>query len=132
MDNLNGKYIGLMNSSKPNTDIFLERVRGLLSDEFDIKEFKYYQKTMAGAPVDEYIVDELVKCDVVINGIGDCGGCTSYTIHDGVTFESRGIPTATLVTSEFFDLANFDPNSWGMINLPLVMFQQQQTFLELL
>lgn len=123
VDGLKGKNIGILNNSKPNTNIFLERVMELLADEFKIKDFKYFQKTMAGSPADEDIVEELEKCDVVINGIGDCGGCTSWTVHDGITFESRGVPTATITTTSFVDLAEFDLNSWGMVNLPLVVFQ---------
>lgn len=120
---LDGMIVGLLNNSKPNTDIFFEKIRGQLSDEFDISKFVYANKSGANSPIGEDIVSKMVDCDVVINGIGDCGGCTSWTVHDGITLESLGVPTATITTTAFIDLANFDLISFGMVNLPLVVFQ---------
>ena len=38
VEDLNGKTVGFLNNGKPNTDIFFERIRSMLSDEFDIVE----------------------------------------------------------------------------------------------
>ena len=41
------------------------------------------------------------QVDVVITAIGDCGSCSTCTMHDGLALEKRGIATAVLLTEPF-------------------------------
>ena len=67
------------------------------------------------------MLDELVaRCDAVINAYGDCGSCTSWCIHDGVTLEKRGIPTATVNSDAFVVLGQMEAVALGVPGLPIV------------
>ena len=44
----------------------------------------------------------------------------SWSVHDSVKLESAAIPTATVVTDEFFSLAQSESQNRGMADLPLV------------
>lgn len=39
--------------------------------------------------------------DCGISGLGTCGSCTSWSVHDAVTLEAAGKPAAVAVTEEF-------------------------------
>jgi hypothetical protein len=72
---------------------------------------------MSGGP----LLDELAEsCDAVVNAHGDCGSCTSWCVHDSVELERRGIPVATINTSEFVALGRFEAIALGMPSLPIV------------
>src|SRR3546814_11162389 len=64
--------------------------------------------------------DELAQCDAVINAYGDCGSCTSWFIHEGVTLEKRGVPTATVNSDAFVVLGQQEAVALGLPGLPIV------------
>ncbi|MBI2909160.1 MAG: hypothetical protein HYX92_16060 [Chloroflexi bacterium] len=73
---LNGKVIGLLDNSKPNFDIFLDRVQEQLSKRYKVAGFIRKRKSThsesPGRGAAESTIEELVsKADVVINGMGD-------------------------------------------------------------
>jgi len=41
------------------------------------------------------------EIDAGLVGLGTCGSCTSFTVHDAVTLESHGKPAVAVVTAEF-------------------------------
>lgn len=43
--------------------------------------------------------------DVAIVGLGNCGSCTGWTVHDAIAAANRGIPTIAVVTANFELLA---------------------------
>lgn len=45
----------------------------------------------------------LDAADVVVSGLGNCGSCTLWAIHDAVGALDRGLPT-TAVTSQHFEM----------------------------
>ncbi len=47
----------------------------------------------------------LESVDIVIVGLGNCGACTGWTIHDAVMAAGTGRPTTAVVTANFADLA---------------------------
>lgn len=57
----------------------------------------------------------------MINAYGDCGSCTSWCIHDGVTLEKRGVPTATINSDAFVVLGQQEAIALGLPGLPIVM-----------
>jgi hypothetical protein len=67
------------------------------------------------------MLEELAReCDAVINAYGDCGSCTSWCVHDGVTLEKRGVPTATINSDAFVALGHYEAIALGVPNLPIV------------
>ncbi len=43
----------------------------------------------------------LASIDAAIIGLGNCGSCTGWTIHDALASAAAGLPTAAIVTSNF-------------------------------
>ena len=74
LDTLEGKTIGLFWNTKPNGDIFLDRVEELLVEQFrNVKLIKYFPgKPTVTNPCPMPAVREVAwKCDGIINGFGD-------------------------------------------------------------
>ena len=44
--------------------------------------------------------------DAVISGLGNCGSCTGWTIHDALSAAAREIPTIAIVTENFDELGH--------------------------
>jgi hypothetical protein len=67
------------------------RSRGRVNDEGDevLKELEAF----------------LGRVDACIVGLANCGSCTSWTIHDALAADARGLPTTAVVTDQFVDLA---------------------------
>jgi hypothetical protein len=67
-------------------------------------------------------VDELVKkCDLMVSGVGDCGGCTLWSCKAGVEFEKRGIPATVIVTDIFEKRAHQLLQSLGYPHIPVIV-----------
>ncbi|MEW6268101.1 MAG: hypothetical protein AB1689_02240 [Thermodesulfobacteriota bacterium] len=64
---------------------------------------------------------DFATCRAVLTAMADCGSCTSWSLHDAVTFEQMGIPSVLLCTDEFAPLARAESVGKGMGGLPLVV-----------
>src|SRR5207247_2692152 len=74
---LEGRVVGLLNNSKAGTRPFLDRVEELLRSAHGVSRIIRYDKRAAALPVpDEMLEAAARECEVVINGIADCGSCT--------------------------------------------------------
>jgi hypothetical protein len=69
---LNGKRVGLLDSSKYNSDRLLEGIGELLQERYAIKELVRARKPYFGRPVPLDMAKDLAsRCDVVITAVGD-------------------------------------------------------------
>jgi hypothetical protein len=69
---LEGATIGLLNSTKRNSDILLHAIGMELKEMYGVKEVIEVSKPTFSLPAPPKLVDELVEeCDVVITGVGD-------------------------------------------------------------
>lgn len=69
-ETLDGQWVGFLDNTKPNTDVFLSRVEELLRERFAPSQVIRQRKRHGGRPAED--VDELArKCQVVVNGVGD-------------------------------------------------------------
>jgi hypothetical protein len=71
LSTLDNNTIGLLDNSKANTDVFLARLQELLAEKFKIVRFFKFRKQTPARGVPTSIMDELARCDAVINGIAD-------------------------------------------------------------
>jgi hypothetical protein len=67
------------------------RLQGLAGEEGRAKQAEYVQFVRS--------------LDVAVVGLGNCGGCTAYTIEDAMTAAEAGIPTLAVATGHFEQLA---------------------------
>jgi hypothetical protein len=59
--------------------------------------------------------------DAVVSGLGNCGSCTSWSVRDGLTALTRGMPTVVGVTDQFETLARTLATDSGRSGLRLVV-----------
>ena len=120
LDGLKGRKIGLLDNTKKNADILLKEVGEILLRDHGVAEVIYRRKVGSSPAAPAEMLDEMATCDAVINAYGDCGSCASWCIHDGVTLEKRGVPTATVNSDAFVVLGQKEAVALGLPGLPIV------------
>lgn len=118
---LAGTKIGLLDNTKKNADLLLKAAAEILQREHGVREVVYRRKISSSPAAPAAMLDEMAACDAVINAYGDCGSCTSWCVHDGVTLEKRGVPTATVNSDAFVVLGQMEAVALGVPGLPIVM-----------
>lgn len=69
---LDGKTVGLLNSTKFNSDHLLDGIGELLQERYAVRELVRERKPYFGRPIPEEQARELAaRCDVLITAIGD-------------------------------------------------------------
>ena len=69
---LKGGILGIIDNSKPNSDIVLKRVADQLTARFEVNEVIWSRKQPAGLPsTDDEIQTLAKKCSFVLAGVGD-------------------------------------------------------------
>ena len=117
---LSGTRIGFLSNKKANATLLLSEIESLLHARLGPFEAVYGEKGAAVAAPPE-IMAQLESCSVVLTGMADCGSCTSWSLHDAVTLEDKGIPSVLLCTDEFAPLARAESVAKGMNGLPLAV-----------
>ncbi len=118
---LDDAVIGLVSNSWVSLDIVYEEVRAALLARSSRTRFVDAAQ-LKSRKLEPAIEDDLAtRCSAVINGLGNCGGCTTLTTLASVDLERRGIPTVTLVTETFRDLALLAADAAGLPNVRLIV-----------
>lgn len=112
--------VGFLSNKKANATLLLQEIERLLHERFGDFEAIYGEKG-AAVPVPAEFLAELESCSAVLTGMADCGSCTSWSLHDAVTLEAKGIPSVLLCTDEFAPLARAESVAKGMGGLPLAV-----------
>jgi hypothetical protein len=120
--NLSGRTIVLYWNGKPNGDVFLTCLGELLLERIPsarvIKAWEVEPSTSRTDPTVEASRATAkalagLNPDIVIGAPGDCAGCTTWLVTDQLNLERLGIPTVTVVTSPFVEMANTIPLAEG-------------------
>ncbi len=126
---LTEKTVVLYWNGKPNGDVLLNRIGELLKEkEGKIRIIKAWEEIPDSIHTDpthdasRSIAEKLagLKPDIIIGGPGDCSGSMTWLIVDQLNIERRGIPTVTLVTSPFIEMAKTIPLTEGFSECCLV------------
>lgn len=100
---LRGLTVGLLDNTKPNAEVLLERIGAELKSRYGVGEVRMYAKGYFGTPVEDDLLKQIAQdCDVVVTAVGDCGSCSAATVADGILLERAGVPTASIVSDSFF------------------------------
>ena len=71
-DSLKGKWVGLVENTKFNSDKLLLKIGKILEEEYGAVEARIWRKHNSSVPAHQEILDELsASCEVMIAGIGD-------------------------------------------------------------
>ena len=116
---IEGASIAFVDNSKVNADLFLGSIRPLL-EELGARSGTTVRKLAPKDELSEADLDQLAQHDAVIQCFGDCGTSTSMSVFDGVRLEERGIPTATVCSSAFYNAARSQAAGRGLAGLPIV------------
>ena len=69
---LNGKRVGLLNSTKFNSDKLLVKIGEILKSEYGAADYTMWRKHNSSVPAHQEILDEARRgVDCVVAGIGD-------------------------------------------------------------
>ena len=69
---LAGKVVGILDNSKPRSDVLLREIQELLRTEAGVADFVVLRKPSASRPAPDEQLEELTRrADAVIAGIGD-------------------------------------------------------------
>lgn len=112
--------IGLFSNTKKNADHFLREVGERLEADHAAEVSEVVYKDVATSAADEAVYEELREYDAVLIAYGDCGSCSSWTMHDAFQLEEAGIPTVVFCTEEFTTLCQYEAENQGVPGLPIV------------
>ncbi len=118
-----GLVVGYLDNGKPNSDRLLDLVAARLVNEGVSSAVRARKDSIERLAEPEIIDDLVARCDVVITGVGDCAGCCSCTVQDGITLERRGIPTYVICTSELVTIAHIAAKAAGIPEYPLTVVE---------
>lgn len=119
-----GLDIGLLSNTKKNSDTFLEVVGNSLTSMVDVTVSDVISKPAATRGAPDELYERLAAYDAVLTAYGDCGSCSSWTIHDAIQLESSGIPTVVFCSSGFTTLCQFEAENQSCPGLPIVEFER--------
>lgn len=102
VESLSELRLGLLDNSKTNAAKFLTMVADILVERYGVSEVKMFHKEALSKPATPEVVNALVEwSDCAVTGIGDCGSCSTNSIHDGIETERRGVPCVAIATDAF-------------------------------
>jgi hypothetical protein len=115
-----GLKIAFVDNTKANFDHFCDRIQELLP-EYGVVEIKRYRKPGRTVGVSQAVKDEIkATCDFAITGLGDCGSCTSWALHDAVELEKFGVPSLCVTTTQFDVLARVEATAMGLPDVQIL------------
>ena len=94
-----GKVVGLLWNGKAQGDVALNTVGAAIRERFPTADVRFYHGTIRFTR--ELLAQASAECDVIIGCAADCGACTSWLVHDAITFERNGVPTVTIASRGF-------------------------------
>lgn len=121
LPDLRGAVVGFLDNGKPNSDVFLRLVRAEIGTR-QVRETAWLRKPSIGRLAPAPMIEELAgRCDLVVTGVGDCAGCCSCTVQDGVALERRGVMTYVVCTTEFLTTARIAARTAGIPDYPFIV-----------
>lgn len=125
-DNFQPRRVAMLANGFPDSDKYLARQAEALKKFWPDAEFIPAVKASTSqlnigirAELLEKLVDE-EGVDCVVIAWGHCGSCTSGVTRDAIAFESRNIPSVTLICDVFWDYAHWLGDAMGLSGIPKV------------
>ena len=112
---LDGLRLGILDNSKWNANKLLRGASQALLEQVQFGAVNYYVKHSFSKDAAPELIEQIAReNDIVLTAIGDCGSCCSCCIRDAVALESRGVPTAAIITTEFVHETELTRQAIGM------------------
>jgi hypothetical protein len=107
----------LMSNGKPFAREMLEAIGSALQDRDAIAGYEILEKTAMVVVDDTTRDDILARADVVVSGVGDCGGCTACSTTDALIFRREGALSFVVATESFRYIVDGTENEFGVEGL---------------
>ena len=118
---LQGKTVLILDNGWSSYEIAGPVLKQELTERFGAAKVLERRKSMvASAPPEVYELG-LQEADLVITWLGNCGACTSWSVHDAAEFTKQGRPALAFVTERFVTLADVVARGKGVAQLPIVV-----------
>lgn len=102
-----GLRITILNNGKAKTLQLLNHVVDEIRRDYRVASVSVHSKPSAAFVVDSDSADRIAaSSDLVIAGLGDCGACSSCSLHDALQMERMGVPAAVIITEPFIDVCS--------------------------
>ena len=97
-----GMRLTIIENGKPKARPLLEAIAAHLSTQLNGLRVTTVSKTSASWPIDADLAQEVAATSqLVLTGLGDCGGCSANSVADAVMLEKLGVPATTIITEPF-------------------------------
>jgi hypothetical protein len=102
LQDLKGMRLGLLDNGKTNAVKFLRMVGDILVERYGVAAVQMFHKDALSKPAPREVLDALARAsDFAVTGIGDCGSCSTNSVHDAIELEKAGMPTVAVCTEAF-------------------------------
>jgi hypothetical protein len=117
-----GKTVAIINNGWASYATAAPVLKEELRKRLGVAKILEFKKSHMSAPSSDEIVAEcLDRAAAVFTYLGNCGGCTSYSLHDCTTFRKAGRAAMAFVTEMFVPLAEMVARAKGVGQLPLAV-----------
>ena len=96
-----GTVVALLDNGKIGSARFLDLIEEILRADHGVAHFIRACKPDASRSVPAGMLAELATADALVTATGDCGSCSSCTVHDAIEAERAGVPSAAIITDRF-------------------------------
>jgi hypothetical protein len=128
---LAGKRVGLLFNAKSGGNLILQCLGEHLVEWHPGVELVRHDKEHASLALTDEGHALMGECDLVLTAVGDCGSCSSWTIHDSVAMEKAGIPVVAVCTKPFEQFAHAQAASLGVPDLRVLILEHPVAELDL-
>jgi hypothetical protein len=113
--------LALIDNGKRRAQDVLTRLGAALSSANVISHSFIYTKT-SGMPMATEEVERIrAAADLVVLGVGDCGGCSSCAALDAIEFLNNGVYAVVIASKPFEYVVNTTAKQCGVYSLPYLL-----------
>jgi len=109
--------LGLIVNGKTKADVLLEAVARNLKQRGVIADYFMHSKKPSDSISDSQRDALVDRADLVISGVGDCGGCTALSTSDAIRCLMKGVPAFVIATTKFAFLVEAADREYGVAGL---------------
>ncbi|MGE0799837.1 MAG: hypothetical protein AB7G13_30965 [Lautropia sp.] len=117
-----GRLIGLLHNGKHGGEDLLFGVRDALLERAGSARFEYRRKPHAAAPA-SFLPELYERWEAAIVALGDCGSCSSWSVHDSIELEKAGIPCVLIVSRPFLEMNRIEAKRLLMPSLTMLVVE---------
>jgi hypothetical protein len=132
---LAGARLTVIGNGKPRAAELLGAIGSHLVQEYGLASCTMIGKPGASQAItDEQVLEIAASSDVILTGLGDCGGCSACSLQDALLMERAGRP-ATVIVSEPFQgrvqayAAKLGIPAYGVVVIPHPVSSRSTEFL---